>query len=343
MQDKSLEHSLESQTREDILISVCFSDIPPTNEAFQKLRALANKLDSKYRFREIIIVADDRFCDSYMPLVEEISDLRLLTVPEGVRLYDRRLVAAEEAIGDVILIAGFDEIQYVEVIDMLEEAANKKVICLVEQSKKSFIRNTLFAPVNMLGNLAGFTVNLNNFQTISLPRTMLNQILSHSDPQIALRFPPKSPMLPITRFKAEKNMSFSKDLSQVIRRMQILQRILAHLSPFLLTLVAICSSLLALIGFAYALYIVIVLITVEDIAPGWLTTSTMLTVTSIFMGISTLGLSLALQHLLNLSKRKTYERVVHEVNQIDLFGKVASDLNVNVERNKSLDKRDQSA
>jgi len=66
-------------------------------------------------------------------------------------------------------------------------------------------------------------------------------------------------------------------------------------------------------------------------APGWLTTNTMLAVSAVFMGVSTLGLSLGLQHVLRQNARDKGERVSEEVNRIDLFGKVSADLNVELE------------
>jgi len=88
---------------------------------------------------------------------------------------------------------------------------------------------------------------------------------------------------------------------------------------------------LALVGLGYAAYILSVLVVVESLAPGWLTTNAMLALSAVFMGFSTLGLSLGLQHLLKLHRKDNGERASEEVNRIDLFGKVATDLNVELE------------
>jgi hypothetical protein len=50
------------------------------------------------------------------------------------------------------------------------------------------------------------------------------------------------------------------------------------------------------------------------------------------MGISILGLSLGLQQVLSQESKNNLEKIAHEINQIDLFGKVASDLNVDLDR-----------
>jgi hypothetical protein len=116
------------------------------------------------------------------------------------------------------------------------------------------------------------------------------------------------------------------------RRAQLLQTLLVYLTPTILSVVAISSSLLALVGMAYAAYIIGVVAVKDTLAPGWLTTNAMLAVSAVFMGLSTLGLSLGLQHLLRQQNRHKADMVPEEVNRIDLFQQVAFDLNVELER-----------
>lgn len=58
--------------------------------------------------------------------------------------------------------------------------------------------------------------------------------------------------------------------------------------------------------------------------------------TACFMGIAVLGLSLGMQQLLMQQRKTSLENVAHEVNRIDLFGKVASDLNVDIEQGENV-------
>ena len=112
---------------------------------------------------------------------------------------------------------------------------------------------------------------------------------------------------------------------------ELVQRLLSHMAPRLLVLVNASAGLLALTGFFLILYTLGAWIVVETLAPGWLTTMGVLSLTAIFLGISILGLSLALQQLLLQQRKNSFENVAREVNRIDLFGQVASDLNVDVE------------
>lgn len=318
--------------REDVVVSVCFSDLAVDERTFGTVRTLAARLDAIYRFREIILVVDDTQRDAFLPLVEQVRDVRLFVVRRGMEYYERRVIAAEEAIGDVVVVGNVDEIEGMDVAAFLEEAERSNAVMLANRSRRRPLKSCLASPFVALGYLAGFKVDPSDFQTIAMPRTMLNHILAHEEPRLALRFPPRDPRLPARTFGGVREVSTRGALSHPARRLQLLQTLLVFLAPSILTLVALSSTLLALLGLAYAAYIVGAVLTVDVLAPGWLTTSTMLAISAVFMGVSTLGLSLGLQHLLHQQKRLRTDRVSEEVNRIDLFGKVADDLNVELDR-----------
>ena len=320
-----------TKPREDILVSICFSDLPATDAAFTSLRNLAHRLDLRFRFREIILIVEDAGHENYLPLVEHIADLRLFTIRPGNSYYDRRVIAAEEAIGDVVLIGKSDEMAHIDLLEMVEQAASQNVILLATRSIRHSVRGGLSTPITALGRAAGFKVNLNDLQTIALPRAHLSQILSHGDPELALRFPPRDPRLPLSFFPVENYVPFNGGIHQLKRRVQILQKLLVYLAPSLLLIVTLSSTILTFIGIFYAIYTVVVWILLDDIATGWITTSVMLSLSATFMGVSILGISLGLQQILNHRSKVNIDKIAHEINRIDLFGKVVSDLNVDLE------------
>lgn len=324
--------NVSAKPREDMLVSICFSDLPVSHAAFAQLADLAHRLDIHFRFREIIIVVEDNGHEKYLPLVEQIADLRLFTIRPGSSYYDRRVIAAEEAIGDVVLIGNADEMAYIDILAMVEKAARQNAILLATRSMRQSVRGWLTTPITALGRAAGFKVNLNDLQTIALPRSLLNQILSHSDPELALRFPPRDPRLPLSFLSIENDVPFDSGLDQFKRRLQLIQKLLVYLAPFLLLIVTISSTVLTLLGFSYALYVMAAWIFVDNLAAGWLTMSVMLSLSAVFMGVSILGLSLGLQQVLNHRSKNKFDRIAHEINRIDLFGKVALELNVDLER-----------
>ena len=114
------------------------------------------------------------------------------------------------------------------------------------------------------------------------------------------------------------------------------------MAPTLLLLVTLSSTVLTLLGISYAIYVVGVWIFLDDLAAGWLTTSAILSLSATFMGVSILGLSLGMQQILNHRGKNNLEKIAHEINRIDLFGKVASDLNVDLEREPSQAAKDKT-
>ena len=320
-----------AKQREDTVVSVCFATPRPNSTTFETIRKVAQTLDTTFRFREIILVVETHEREAFLPLVEEVSDVRLFLVRKGTEYYERRVIAAEEAIGDLVLIAQEDEVAAIDVLAFLERAESANAIAIASQDKRRPIKTFLSWPFVALGRLAGFAVYPSDWQSIAMPRTLLNHILAHDEPRLALRYPPRDPRLPLAGFTAETNVTSRGAFKDIGRRMQLLQTLLVFLTPIILSVVAISSTILTLVGIAYAAWIIGAVIMVDALAPGWLTTNTMLAVSAVFMGVSTLGLSLGLQHVLRQNVRDRGERVSEEVNRIDLFGKVSADLNVELE------------
>lgn len=320
-----------AKPREDVVVSVCFSELPTTPATFQTVRALAATLDRAFRFREIILVVDDSQKEPFLALVREVPNCRLFVVRRGTEYYDRRVIAAEEAIGDLVLIGNVDEIAHLDVLAFLANAETENAVTMAYRRARRPVKRLFAWPFIALGKLAGFNVDPSDFQSIAVPRTLLNQMLAHDEPRLALRFPPRDPRLPLDWFPTEANVPSRTAFMGVGRRMQLLQTLLVYLTPTILTVVAISSTILTLVGLAYAAWVIGALVLVDHLAPGWLTTNAMLAVSAVFMGLSTLGLSLGLQHLLKQQQRLKCDLVSEEVNRIDLFQQVAFDLNVVLE------------
>lgn len=324
---------LTTSLREDVLVSVCFGHIPPDAASFDVVAKLARDLDARFRFREIVVIADESLRDTYADLVQKVDNLRLLTVRDGTGFYRRRVIAADEAIGDVVLMTNVAELAHVDVVTMIERAADDQHAVLAIRSV-GVVNRTLAAPLVALGRMSGFEVGLRDLQTLAVPRTLLNQLLTHPAPDLALRFPPRDIRLPLDFAAAPSDMPALRETGQQQRRLALLQKLLVYVAPSLLMAVTLASALLAVIGLFYAFYVLGVWIAVDDIATGWLTLSGMLSLTAFFLGVSIMGLSLGLQQLLASLERNDFEGGATETNHIDLFGKVASELNVDLERDR---------
>ncbi|WP_073974120.1 hypothetical protein [Erythrobacter donghaensis] len=317
--------------REDVVVSVCFSELAAGPATFAAIRDLAVRLDGAYRFREIILVVDDTQRAGFLDLVREVPNTRLFVVRRGTEYYDRRVIAAEEAIGDLVILGNLEEIAALDVLAFLDFAEAENAVTMAFRPARRPFKRLLAWPFIALGKLAGFNVDPSEFQSIAVPRTLLNLLLAHDEPRLALRFPPRDPRLPREWFRTAVNVEGRTAFTGIGRRLALLQTLLVYLTPTLLTLVAVSSGVLTLVGLAYAGWIVGAVLLVDSLAPGWLTTNAMLAVSAVFMGFSTLGLSLGLQHLLKQQRRLKADLVPEEVNRIDLFQQVAFDLNVVLE------------
>lgn len=315
--------------REDLLVSVCFADMPSDLAAFDMVASLASTLDERFRYREIVVVVEESRRDSYLPLVRRVRNLRLFTVRVGTPFYRRRVIAVDEAIGDIVLIANLSELTHLDFVHMIEQAADEQVAVLGARAP-GFVDRTLAAPLNWLGRVAGFKVDLRDLQSLALPRTLLNQLLTHPDPELALRFPPRDVRVPLRFAEAAPEISARHEPGQLGRRLELVQKLMVYVAPRLLMAVTLASALLAGTGVLYALYVLSAWILIDDLAPGWLTLSAVLSTTAFFLGVTIMGLSLGLQQLLARTGRETFDGVVSEVNQVDLFDQVASDLNVDL-------------
>jgi len=327
---QATDHPPVAARREDVLVSVCFGDLPCDGDILDGVVALARQLDARFRFREIVVVAEESRKDALLALVRGVDNLRLFTVRDGTPFYRRRVVAATEAIGDVVMMATLAELTHLDPIGMMEQAADDQQMVLATRDA-GLVDRTLAGPVMALGRLAGFNVGLHDLQTMAVPRTLLNQLLAHPDPDLALRFPPRDVRLPLAVAGAAPGMPSMREAGQQGRRLVLLQKLLVYVAPSLLIAVTLTSGLLAVTGFLYAFYVLGAWMLVEDLAPGWLTLSAMLSLTAFFLGISIMGLSLGLQQLLARTGRDEFDGVAAEINRIDLFSQVASELNVDLE------------
>lgn len=317
--------------REDVVVSVCFSELSATPTTLARLREVAARLDTAYRFREIILVVDEASRAAFLDIVRDVPNTRLFVVRSGTEYYDRRVIAAEEAIGDLVVLGNLDEVAALDLIAFLGHAERENAVTMAYCPQRAPIKRLLAWPFIALGKLAGFNVDPAEWQSIAVPRTLLNLMLAHDEPRLALRFPPRDPRLPREWFRTKASVASRTAFIGVGRRLALLQTLLVYLTPLILSVVAISSALLMLAGLAYAGWIIGAVLLVETLAPGWLTTNAMLAVSATFMGVSMLGLSLGLQHLLKQQRRLKHAVVPEEVNGIDLFQQVAFDLNVVLE------------
>lgn len=317
--------------REDLLISICCADLPNEPQRFADLIDLSRRLNARYRFWEIVLVVNADEAETYLPLVHDIANLRLFKVRRSSDVYHKRVVAAEEAIGDVIVILSAPELPQLDILEMIEIVDAKTALVIGQRDGVSTVNRVLAPVARALGRGTGFRVGTRDMMTLALPRALLNRVLSYADRDLALRFPPRDGLIPVEEVLGRSAGLPRRSLRDLNRRLGLLQKLATSFAPRALFYVALLSGSVAALAIAYAIYAVITWLVRDSIAEGWLTLSLMLSFTAAFMAFATLGLSLGLQQILDKMQPKAFDDVVDEINQIDLFGQVARDLNVEVE------------
>jgi acetolactate synthase regulatory subunit len=317
--------------REDVLVSICFSDLVESKENLELLRIVADQIAKRYRFWEILLVVSAGDASNFAPLLSWAGNIRVLKVRRHADFYRRRTVAANEAIGDIVVLASPEEMPYVNLTEMIDAAADSGDM-VVARHAGSRPRNLILEPVlRILGRSAGFRVSAQDMQTIAIPRPVLNQLLVRSDRQLALRFPPYDEGIPVRHAQSLMNKSDQRTFSDFARRLRLLQWLLVSSAPRILLYVSILSLSVTLIGILYAVYALTAWLLLDRLAEGWLTLSLMLSMTAVVNGAALLGVSLGLQQVLELLSRETLDDVVSEDGSTEVFSKVARDLNVAID------------
>lgn len=310
--------------RDDILISLCITDFTDTGQERRAVRELAADLARRYRYREIlVIVTDDENDGDHSALLREVPHARIITVRYGTGFYRRRVIAASEAIGDVVALVSVGEVEALDVPAMIE-AADKGMIVVGHRRGRSPIDLAL----RPLARAGGFRATAGAMLSAALPRTILNRLLARSDRELALRFPPRDAGLTLQLQEAKSGATMRRDLADTARRLGLIQKLVVNAAPRVLPLVGYLSLLVTVVAMLYAFYALVVYATFEQVQPGWLTTSLAVSATAAFLGVSLFGFATGLQRIIELLTPDIGDDVVAEVNAVDLFAEVREDLNV---------------
>lgn len=316
--------------REDILVSICFGELDGSTASFGQLAEFAEQMNAQFRFWEIILVAAADEVEPFLPLVKDVPNIRLIKVRHGTAFYRRRVIAAAEAIGDVVVLTTVAEMPLLDVLAMIDEVNTQGALVVGRMQTVAATDLLVSTPLVALGRWAGFNVGIYDMQTVGFPRTLLNQLLAHPAKELALRFLPRDVGLQQSYQTAQNKAPPLRSFRNLGRRLGLAQQLLVNLAPRLLQAVTLISSLTALMSMAFGFYVIGVWLWLPTVAPGWLTLSAMLSVTGFMLGCTTSALCLGMLFLISRGGRDDYADVAGEVNRVDLFGKVAADLNVEI-------------
>ena len=312
--------------REDILVSICFPDYLTNKTNDKTLQEITSKISELYRYWEVLIIVNASDTKKYEHLTKLINNIRLIVVQHNLQYYQRRVVAAYEAIGDVVVLTSIIETAYFNIPSMIDIANEKGSVVVGKQSKKSLLNPIL----KTLGLASGFEVSMNYLSTTVYPRTLVNQFLAYTDRQLALRFAPRNNKVKVIEHFYNGKIGRGNSKFDWIRRLNLIQKLFISSASKVLSFVTLLIAIISIAAPFYGFYALIAWLTIDNVQPGWLTTSLFLSFTVFLFSIVLLGISMGVQSILEKLSPDVMDDVVDEVSSMDLFSQVRNDLNVEI-------------
>ncbi len=317
-----------NNVRGDLLISACFADPPRNDRDVAALREFAQVLSAHWRYWEILIVCDTvSDADDLDELFDQITNLRLLRIRGPAQIYRRRVIAASEAIGDLVFVGAVEELSSLDVMAMLSDAESEDALVVGQRVSAHFLLDPL---LSVIGRTGGFRVQSRDLQSTVYPRTLLNKLLARTDRQLAMRFPPHEAGTPVIYHLAQPRTGQVRPPG-FGRRLGLIQKLLVNSAPTVLGFVSLMSILTAVFAMLFGIYAVGVWLFLENVQPGWFTTSLAISLTATFLGIAIFGLATGVLKLIDLTTPDVLDDVVDERGRADLFARVSRDLNIEAE------------
>ena len=318
--------SLSSKVlREDVLVSVGLTAVIPGPTGFDGLRRLSAQLDARFRYWEILVIADAEEAADLAPLFDSVSNLRLLKVRAGTSAYRRRFVLASQAIGDVLAMTTGPEAASLDLVVMIETSLDEGSL-VVSRRRKGILLDPV---IGALGKASGFHVSTRDMQTTVYPRSILDMLAARSDKDLALRFAPRDASVMITEtLMQEEKVLKRRGLRGTGRRLSLIQKLMVNLAPRVLGYLSVLSALVAFMSLLFVFYVFGVWIFVDTVQPGWITTSLLLSGTAAFLGLAIFCVATGLQMIIDLVSPDMGRDVIGETSTVDLFSDVMTELNV---------------
>ncbi len=304
--------------REDLLVSICLCDAVDTFRP-EVVNRIARDLGLRFRYWEILVMVE-----AFEPeLFDSVRNLRQLLLPNGTDSYGARALAAVEAIGDVVVLTTTQEAAHLDLATMVENAQDSKSVTVAKRRQTGLLDPLL----GYFGTLSGYRVRSRETQSMAFPRPILNTLLTHPDTELTLRFVPAASSVPVLTLP-ELSQDFPRDFRDFKRRLKLLHKLIVAVAPRLLWWVTLLSGGVFLVSLTYMVYAVLAWLTLDEVEPGWLTTSLVLSMTSAFLSTAIFALAIGLQKVIDLLLPDTGPSVLEEKSNVDLFSEVLKELNV---------------
>lgn len=311
--------------REDILVSVCFAETEETADREPVLSILAQRLSAHIRYWEIILVVTSSVSSRVQ--IPNIPNVRIIKVAQQTDYFHRREIACSEAIGDVVLLSSFDELDVVDPVSMAETAWDSgQAIVAQRRGSAGALEHTL----NALGRSSGLRASALVMQSMALPRPLVTLVMSYPDRQLALRFLPRDAGLPVQTWNCDGPQNML-GLGDFPRRLALMHSLLSHSASSVLKITSFMAAIASVGALFFLIYTLVAWVLGFTLAAGSLGFSVSIAGFVLFFGLALLGLTIGLRRVIDLISTDDRDYVVGETNTLELFADLSRELNVNID------------
>lgn len=313
--------------REDVFVSLCFPEAPASAADVAAIAEAGRQIAATFRYFEVLVIARIEDPDDFLaPCLQDVAHTRILRVRGSGRHYARRVAAASEAIGDVVVLTALGEAGALDLSGMAAAAVEQNAVMVCTRAGGGGNNPLLRA----LGAAARFRISSGDLRTLAIPRVWLNRLLAHPQCNLALRFPPLGQGLPIRHLPVDGLPALSADEPALRHRVGLLYQLAVNAAPAVLIGVGLLSCAVTAGALAVIVYAIGVVLLATHVQEGWFTTTLVQAGTAGYLGLAILGLSMGLQKLLERAEPRIDDTVVDEIGNGDLFAGM-QDLNVAVD------------
>ena len=309
--------------RSDLLVSVGVVDLGGPAQTVPRLIALAEGLAAAFRYFEVLYVLPERRRHELDPLAADLArlpNLRVLLSGEGAGVYRQRLLAASEAIGDVVALLDLDDLPVADLALRLAEAHDHRRVLLGWATGRRAGRLSY----SLLGIVSRNHLTAQATRTIIIPRDLLGPIVARRSAALDLRFEPRSTP---TRYVPMPVTPQGRRNGRMLHRGELFTEILLCGAPRFLKAYAAIGFGVALGSLLYAFYAVAIILFRSHVQEGWFTTAIAQAGTTGFIAGGMSIMSIAFVSIYERLHGDDDRSLVDEISNTSFFDK-ATDRNV---------------
>jgi polyisoprenyl-phosphate glycosyltransferase len=313
--------------RPDYFVSLCLAQEGDVVRELDAIAALADACEQNLKYWEIVYVIGESFRSSIEALLNastSAQNLRIVLVRDAVGYYRRRVIAASEAIGDVVVVTSVNEAAEINVIAFAAAAVASDQVVLGRRIGRSSLRSALHWVV---GRISNHRVDDRDLKTIALPRARLATILRRPTASIDLRFEPKRGVADYLR--KELRLTNTGGEVGLRQRVDLLTEIIASSAARFLNAIALLSALVAASATSYAVYAVGVIVFHDNVQPGWFSTAIVQSGSTAFISLGIGVIALGIATVVDRMEGGIHHEFIDELGNISLSAR-AHDLNVDI-------------